>query len=171
MRIGFDLDRVFINYPPFVPSKLIDWLYRNHTNHKLSYRVPKSIFEIWIRQISHLPIFRPAMQDNIKFVQALSKSGKHELFLISGRYSFLEDLSQMILAKYGLITPFKKIYLNTKNEQSHLFKARMIKQEKIELFVDDDADLINYLHDAVPGLLVCLCKPPLKLDTISQFLT
>ncbi len=110
------------------------------------------------------------MKDNIKFVQTLGKNSKHELFLISGRYSFLGNLSQKILTKYGLISPFKKIYLNSKNEQSHLFKARMIKEEKIQLFVDDDADLINYLHTAVPELQVCLCRPPLKLDTIGQFL-
>ncbi len=169
MRIGFDLDRVFINYPPFVPSKLIDWLYRNH-GHTLSYRIPTSKVEIFIRQLSHLPIFRPPMRKNIKFVQQLASNKKHNLFLISGRYSFLGKQSQTILGKYGLIAPFNKIYLNNKNEQSHLFKSRIIKEEKIELFVDDDADLLNYLHHHNTALKTCLCKPPLSLDTISKFL-
>jgi hypothetical protein len=170
MRIGFDLDRIFINYPPFVPSKLIDWLYRNHTD-RLSYRIPHLLPEIWLRKLSHLPIFRPAMRDNVRFVQELGKDKKHQLFLISGRYSFLHDQSFGILKKYGLITPFEKIYLNDKNEQSHLFKSRIIKEEKIDLFIDDDADLINYLHQHCPGLQVCLCRPPLRLDIVSQFLT
>lgn len=170
MRIGFDLDRIFINYPPFIPSKFIDWVYRNH-NHHLSYRVPTSKLEIAIRKLSHWAIFRPAMRENIRFVQELSRNKKYDLFLISGRYSFLYDQSQKLLKQYGLIDPFKKIYLNKNNEQAHLFKEKIIKREKIQLFVDDDADLINYLAEHCPGLKVCLCRPPLQLDTVRQFLT
>lgn len=170
MRIGFDLDRIFINYPPFVPDSLIDWLYKNHQSAKLSYRIPTSTIEIMVRQLSHHAFFRPPMSDNIAFLQKLHREGKHSLFLISGRYSFLHTQTHALLKRYGLSDQFEKVYLNVDNEQSHLFKERIIGQEKINFFVDDDSELVDYLRTHCLRTSVFRCAPPQKLEEIRQFL-
>jgi hypothetical protein len=171
MKIGFDLDRVFINYPPFMPGFIIDYLYKNHGTKKLSYRIPSSPVEIFIRRASHWWIFRPPIQQNIDYLHSLAKTGKHELYLISSRYGFLRPQTEFILNKYGLIKPFKQIYLNLKNEQAHEFKKRIIDKLGIDLFIDDDSDLINFLASSNSQIKLFHCFPPHRLEEIGQLLT
>ncbi len=170
MKIGFDLDRVFINYPPFVPGFVIDYLYKNHGTKKLSYRIPTSPFEIFIRRVSHWWGFRPPIQQNIDYLNSLAKSGKHELYLISSRYSFLKPQTEYILKKYGLFGSFKKIYLNLQNEQAHEFKKRIIEDLGIDVYIDDDADLINFLASTKTKTKLFHCCLPHHLEEVSQFL-
>lgn len=145
MKIGFDLDRVFIDYPPFVPYKLIDWLYKNHNTKQLSYRIPASVLEQFIRKITHLKPLRPPIKPNINFIQNFPSH--HTLYLISSRYKFLEKITYKLLKKYELSNLFSSIYLNTDNEQPHLFKERTINNLKLDLYVDDDLQLLQYLKD------------------------
>lgn len=145
MKIGFDLDRVFINYPPFVPYFLIDWLYKNQNSQELAYRFPKSPFEQLIRQLSHLAVFRPQIKNNVQFINNFPNPSENQLYLISSRYKFLKSLTYRLLKKYNLLKPFFSINLNDHDEQPHLFKERLIKAKKIDLYVDDDLDLLKYL--------------------------
>ena len=127
MIIAFDLDGIFIGSPPFIPKRLIEWLYRGPQNHKLKYRYPTTQTEQQVRRLSHLTIFRPKISKNTEFLKNFSKNNK-QIFLVSSRYSFLEDLTIKLLEKYGIKNNFMKIYLNTGNEQPHLFKEKMIKK-------------------------------------------
>ncbi|OGM18367.1 hypothetical protein A2686_04400 [Candidatus Woesebacteria bacterium RIFCSPHIGHO2_01_FULL_38_10] len=69
-KIAFDLDGVFINKPPFIPRKVIEWLYRSHRNNKkLSYRMPTTKIERLIRSFSHHHLFRPPIKKNIEFAK------------------------------------------------------------------------------------------------------
>ena len=36
-----------------------------------------------------------------------------------------------------------------KNEQPHIYKERMIKKLKLEVFIDDDKPLLNYLKKRI----------------------
>jgi hypothetical protein len=147
VRVGFDLDGVLIGKPFFVPDKVMEKLVRQKTDHKLLYRFPQSSFERKIRYISHHPILRPPIRKNIGLIEELSKSTKYELFVVSGRYSFLEERTREWFKYYKLRKPFKKIYINSKNEQPHLFKERMIKKLKLDVFIDDDQPLLRYLQN------------------------
>ena len=143
MNIGFDLDRVFINYPPFIPDAVIDWLYKSHNNCALAYRIPRSQAEIFLRSFSHKPVFRPPMPENIAFVRRLSQNTNHTLHLISSRYDFLEKTTWNMLARYNLKDAFRSVNLNTKNEQPHLIKNRIIEEKKINTFEEDDGELVQ----------------------------
>jgi hypothetical protein len=147
MIIGFDLDRVFINYPPFVPAFVIDYLYKNH-NHKLSYRIPTSPLEILIRKLSHIPIFRPPITENINYLRQLHSQGNHSLHLVSSRYGFLQAQTIDLLKRYRFYDCFTSVNLNLNNEQAHIFKLRILKQLKADIFVDDDAQLLEYLSQS-----------------------
>ena len=54
MNIGFDFDKVFIDYPPFLPGKLFDKLYKKKDNGTLLFRIPEYPEQI-LRKALHLP--------------------------------------------------------------------------------------------------------------------
>ncbi len=143
MRIGFDLDKVFIDYPPFIPDLLIDKLYKKKSNGTLLYRIPTKPEQI-LRNLSHLPVLRPPLNENIAFLQSISKKN-NKLYLISSRYGFLRKRTEALMKKYGFDKIFDKLYFNFENKQPHLFKNEVIKKLHLDLYVDDDLHLINFV--------------------------
>jgi uncharacterized HAD superfamily protein len=144
-KIGFDLDGVIINKPPFIPAFLMEFLVRAHNNKDLSYRFPKTKLEKLVRWVSHHPIFRPPIKKNINLIHELYKNKNYELYVVSSRYSFLDKRTKQWFDYYCLDGLFKKIHINLKNEQPHLFKEGMIKKLNLDVFIDDDLLLLNYL--------------------------
>ncbi len=153
MRIGFDLDKVFINYPPFIPAFIFDKFYKEKDNGELKYRIPGKIDQ-QIRKLIHFPFLRPPIKENINFLKELSKNSDYELYLITSRYNFLEKRTLQLLKKYKFDKLFKKIFINIKNEQPHFFKDRIIKEENIEVYFDDDLSLLKHLHKENPNLIL-----------------
>ncbi len=149
VRIGFDFDKVLVNYPPLIPDLFINWIYKKRSK-TLKYRFPGSI-EQKIRILSHFPPFRHPMNENIEVVKKLSKKNT-PIFLISGRFGFLEKRTNHWLNKYNLKKYFQEIHFNFQNEQPHIFKDRMIKKLHLTHFVDDDLDLLMYLAKNNPTI-------------------
>lgn len=145
MNIGFDFDKVFIDYPPFIPDKLINWLFKDNSKKELTYRFPGRI-EQEIRKISHFGLFRPPIEENIAFVQSLAKKINHKPFLISGRFGFLQGITQTLIERYGLKNIFDGMAFNFSNEQPHFFKERTIKKYKLDVYIDDDLPLLIFLQ-------------------------
>ena len=143
MNIGFDLDKVFINFPLFVPGKIIDWFYKGKSNGSLSYRIPSKP-EQFLRLLLHYPLFRQPINKNIEFVKNISKKNTDNYFLISGRFGFLKKRTDEIIKKYELDKVFKKIFINLRNEQPHVFKSNLMKRLQIDKYVDDDLYLLKY---------------------------
>lgn len=142
VRIGFDFDKVLVNYPPLIPDQLINWIYKKRSK-TLKYRFPGT-FEQKIRIVSHYPFFRHPVTENINTVKILHKNNI-PVFLISGRFGFLKHRTDVWLKKHALHKYFKEIHFNFNNEQPHIFKDRIIKSLGITHFVDDDLDLLLYL--------------------------
>jgi len=150
MNIGFDLDKIFIDYPPFIPDALINRLYKQQSNGLLLYRMPSKA-EIIIRILSHHPFFRPPIIENIQFVEALAEDKKHRYYLISSRFSFLKDRTKQIVKKYNFDKIFSAMFFNFEDQQPHVFKDRIIKKMKIDLYVDDDLPLLEYISENNPN--------------------
>ncbi len=150
MRIGFDFDKVFVDYPPFIPSSIIDRLYKKK-NHKLVYRFP-SEFEQKIRILSHHWMLRSPIKKNIEVLSEITKINELDIFLISGRFGFLKNKTEIWLKRHKLKKFFKKMYFNFENEQPHLLKDKMIRKLKLTKFVDDDLDLLLYLSKRNPRI-------------------
>lgn len=52
---------------------------------------------------------------------------------------------------------FRGIHINTQNEQQHIFKERMIKKLKLDVFIDDDRTFPDYLKRKLKKVdLVCV---------------
>lgn len=144
MKIGFDFDKVFVDYPPLVPDFFIDYLYKNHKNTKEIYRFPNSI-EQRIRILSHYPVFRHPIKENIQVLEKLSKKRGYEIYLVSSRFSFLRIRTEQWLKLHNLSKHFKGIYFNFENKQPHIFKYQKIKELHLDYYIDDDFDLLKYL--------------------------
>lgn len=144
MNVGFDLDKIFIDYPPFVPDGLIDRLYKKKSNDELSYRIPSKMEQI-IRLISHYSLFRPPIKKNIEIIRKLRQKNTDKYYLISSRFSFLRNKTEALIKKHELDKFFDGLFFNFKNEQPHFFKKSVIEKLKIDLYVDDDLRLLNYL--------------------------
>jgi hypothetical protein len=143
MNIGFDLDKVFIDYPPFISPRLIDRLYKKRDNGVLIYKIPGYPEQI-IRRISHLSFLRPPIKNNMDFLKTLSKKENH-LYLISSRFKFLEKRTQKLIKKYALDKIFDEMFFNFGNIQPHVFKNDVIKKLKLDVYVDDDLSLLRHV--------------------------
>jgi len=145
MKIAFDLDGVIADKPPLVPKELLEWFFKGHNSSALSYRFPRYRLEQLIRKLSHFYLLRPPIKENLALIKEMACQKKYELFIVSGRYSFLESETYLWLKKRGLDKTFKKVYLNLQDEPPHLFKEKVLKDLKPDFFIDDDAALIAYL--------------------------
>lgn len=144
LRIGLDFDGV-VAYNPFRVVRAPWAFFKRHILgvKKLTFFYPKNSWQrlMWI--IVHESSVFPA--DGVELLRELVKSKKIEVFLITGRFKFLnEDLHQW-LGKYHLESLFKNIYVNVGNEQPHLFKEKMLKKLKLVIFVEDNLDIVEYL--------------------------
>ena len=143
MNIGFDLDKVFIDYPPFVSPAFIDKLYKKKDNGVLIYRIPKYPEQL-LRNVSHIPILRPAIKDNLEFLRSISKKD-NKLYLISSRFKFLEKRTEKLIKRYQLDKIFDEMFFNFENIQPHIFKNQVIKKLDLDIYVDDDLSLIKHV--------------------------
>lgn len=149
LRIGFDFDKVFVQYPPLIPDGVINWLYKKKSK-TLKYRMPGTL-EQKIRILSHYPLFRHPIEENITSLKKLAAK-KYPLFLISGRLGFLDKRTAHWLKKVPIEKYFDEIHFNFQNEQSHKFKNKLIKSLHITHYLDDDLDLLLYLAKHNPSV-------------------
>lgn len=143
MLIGFDLDKIFIDTPPLVPAGVIQKLYRKKANGTLLYRIPSKPEQLF-RRLTHISVLRPPIKHNLALLQKIA-SRNHTLFLISSRYSFLKKPTAAIVKKYHLDKLFKTLYFNDLNEQPHKFKNTKLKQLNLDIYIDDDLSLLQYV--------------------------
>ncbi len=144
MNLGFDFDKILINYPPFIPHGLIDRLYKQKKNGILLYRIPSRPEQL-LRLITHQPIFRPPIIENILFVKKISKQRQYRCYLLSSRFSFLKNVTDKLIKQHQFHKIFDGLYFNFKNNQPHLFKNESIKKLKIDRYVDDDLPLLEFV--------------------------
>lgn len=150
MNIGFDLDGIFVDKPPFIPKRVIEWLYKKH-DRALSYRLP-SKFEQKIRKFSHKSHFRPPIKNNIKLLQKIKKNTPYQFFLITSRFYFLKEETEKIIKKYRIDKLFHHKVFNNNDTQPHIFKDVALKKHKIHYYIDDDIMMLKYLANKNPNI-------------------
>ena len=144
LRIGFDFDGV-IAYNPLrvlrAPVMTVrKWFF---TKEDLVFPVPQKRPFRLLWALAHETSFYPSY--GLSNLKKLMEDGKIEGYLVTGRYSFLETSLSKWLKKHGLETAFKGVYLNRDNRQPHSFKEEMIKKLKLNMFVEDNWDIVTYL--------------------------
>lgn len=145
LKVGFDFDGV-IAYNPFRIIRFpVSYFKRNVLGmKKLSFIYPKYRWQQMIWTILHESSVFPAK--GVEMMKDLIREEKIEAHLITARYSFLDGHLYKWLDRHKLKKFFKTINLNKNNEQPHLFKEKLIKHHNLDIFIEDNLDIVKHLH-------------------------
>jgi uncharacterized HAD superfamily protein len=150
LQVGFDMDGVLLYNPgriirPFVSSIKRIFLHKK----KLTFYYPKTDHEkLFWRFVHKSSIYNaPGLNEITKLVE----EEKIEAYLITARYNFLGNSVINWVKKNKLEKTFKGVFYNSKDEQPHEFKERMIKKLKLDMYVEDNFDIVNHLSKTTPA--------------------
>ncbi len=144
IKVGFDFDGV-IAYNPFrLIRSPVTFVKRNiFGSRKLKFWYPKRRWQQIFWTILHESSIFPAKGTGL--LAQLIEEKKIEAHLITARYSFLDNHLHSWLAKHGVTQLFETVNINKRNEQPHLFKEKMLQKYKLDIFVEDNLDIVRYL--------------------------
>lgn len=153
-RVGFDLDGVLLYNPIRIARPIISIIKKIFIkNNRLRFYYPRSDWEKQLWQLFHKSsIFVAPGLDEIK---SLIKDKKIKAYIITARYSFLKHDLDKWLKKMKVNRYFSGIYYNQKDEQPHLFKERVIKKLNLDIFVEDNWDIVNHLNNQQSTINYC----------------
>jgi len=145
LKVGFDFDGV-VAYNPLRIARPILFLTKKIILQpkELSFFCPQNAWQRFCWKIIHESSFFPA--PGFTLLKKLLKKEKIEGYLLTSRYGHLEEQFYRWLKKHNADKLFKGYFLNKKDEQPHKFKERMIKKLKLDLYLDDNWDIVNYLN-------------------------
>jgi hypothetical protein len=146
LRVGFDLDGVILYNPARIFRPMIALIKSLFFDHKkpLHFYYPKSKAEKFFWRFFHLSSIFPS--PGLNEIKRLIRERKIKAYLVTARYSFLKKDLDFWIKKLKLKKYFSGIYYNQKDEQPHLFKEKMIKKLKLDIFVEDNWDIVDYLN-------------------------
>lgn len=145
LRVGFDLDGVILYNPARIVRPIIAIIKRILLHKKgLKFYYPKSDWEKQIWRVFHWSSFiaAPGLSELIK----LAESGEIEAYIITARFDYLKDDFHGWIKKIKGDKFLKGYYHNVNNEQPHLFKEKMIKKFNLDIYVEDNWDIVDYLN-------------------------
>ncbi len=77
----------------------------------------------------------------------LIKTDKIKAYIVSARYESLRSDFDSWMKKIDPNHCFAGYFYNNKNEQPHLFKEKMIKKLDLDIFIEDNWDIVAHLGD------------------------
>lgn len=154
IRVGFDLDGVILYNPARIVRPITKFIKKQvlHQKNVTAFYIPKTKLERAIWHIFHYSsIFVAPGFDQIR---KLTKAGVIEPYLVTARYSFLERDLRVWLQRLQIDSFFKGVYFNELDEQPHLYKERVIKNLKLDFFVEDNYDIVRHLEHSIPTKII-----------------
>ncbi|MCX7956215.1 MAG: hypothetical protein N2593_03900 [Patescibacteria group bacterium] len=144
LKIGFDMDGVLLYNPARIFRPIIFFLKKFLLKRDVNkFYYPKTKLEklIWI--FLHKTSLFP--QSGIKEIKQLIKEKKIKAYVVSARYESLEKDFWYWVKKIDKEKLFSSYYFNKNNEQPYIYKAKMIKKLKLDIFVEDNWDVVKNL--------------------------
>lgn len=144
IRVGLDFDGV-VAYNPFrVVRAPIKWFKKRVLGiKKLTFFVPQGGWQKWMWIMVHESSVFPAKGCDL--LRSMAEQEEVEFHLITGRYGFLKRRLLKWLESYRLVRVFKTININEEHEQPHLYKEKVITKLKLDIYVEDNLDIVEYL--------------------------
>ncbi len=143
--VGLDFDGV-VAYNPFrIARAPISYVKRRLLGvTKTQFYVPRNRFE----QIFWVVMFESSIfpARGTALLRQLIHERWIEAHLVTGRFNFMKDRLFSWLSRYKLTDLFSTISVNDKNEQPHQFKERVLKKGNFDYYVEDNLDIVRYLH-------------------------
>lgn len=146
LKIGFDLDGVLLYNPARVIRPITALLKKKKfliNRDHLEFYVPKPGLGQFFWELLHKSSMWLAPGFNE--IKQLKKEKKIEAYLITGRFGHLQDNYDKWRKKMKADTLFVKSFMNLSDEQPHLFKERLIRELKLDFFIEDNWDIVQYL--------------------------
>jgi hypothetical protein len=148
LKVGFDLDGVILDNPiralrPIAKSlKFIKPLIFKQKKEPFYY--PKSKLEKFLWWLLHKTSWR--INPNLKKLKKLVKEKKIKAYIITGRYSFLKNDFDFWVKKLKRSKIFSDFYINENDLQPNDFKIKIINKLKLDIFVEDNWDIIEKMN-------------------------
>lgn len=153
LKIGFDLDGVLLYNPARIIRPIMSFVKKYILKRDLNkFYYPKNKIEKLIWWFLHKSSLWPA--PGIDEILSLIKQKKIQAYIVSARYELLES----DFARWHKIIDPNKLFLgyfyNDKNDQPQIFKEKMIKKLKLDIFVEDNWDIVKHLNSKLKVLWI-----------------
>lgn len=148
LKVGFDLDGVILYNPTRAARPIIANFKKIFIKKKINtFYYPKSELEKKFWHVLHKSSnFIAPGYDQIKL---MSQDKQIQAYLITARYDHLRQDFENWCQKLESKSVFNKTIYNAGNEQPYIYKRKMIQKHKLDIFVEDNWDIVNYLHKHV----------------------
>ena len=144
LKVGFDLDGVLLYNPVRIFRPIIYFIKKYILKRKTNqFYYPKNKLEQLIWLFLHKSSLFPA--PGVEEIKQLIKEKKIKAYVISARYESLKEDFLFWKKKIDPENLFSSWYYNEKNDQPHLYKEKMIKKLNLDIFVEDNWDIVKYL--------------------------
>ncbi|MDP4011594.1 MAG: hypothetical protein Q8P72_05220 [Candidatus Roizmanbacteria bacterium] len=147
LKVGFDLDGVLLYNPAriFRPITIAaKTLLRRKAPTKTEFYYPKSTIEKILWNVVHWSSLY--MADGVDEIKKLSEEGHIQAYIITSRYDCLEGDFRRWMKKMHADEIFEATYHNKKNLQPHIFKEQKIKELGLDVFVEDNWDIVKHIN-------------------------
>lgn len=149
LRVGFDLDGVILYNPARVVRPLVALIKKNLLKKKkLKFYVPQSKHERLLWRVFHWSSL--FISPGFREIEEMVRRGEIEAYLVTARYSFLEKDFNHWLERSGAKKFFKAWYHNEHDNQPHLYKEDKVRSLNLDVFVEDNLDIVKHLHKTFP---------------------
>lgn len=145
LRVGFDLDGVILYNPARIARPIIAFFKKIFLKRNINrFYYPKNKIEQSIWNLLHKSSIWPA--PGLNLLSKLIKQNKLQAYIISGRYESLKKDFDAWINKIDPQRQFSGYYYNEINDQPHLYKEKMIKKLSLDIFVEDNWDIVKHLN-------------------------
>jgi hypothetical protein len=144
IKIGLDFDGVVAYNPARLARFPISFIKEQFFGErKVHFFVPKTPLSKFVWSLAHETSMFPSVGATL--LRDLTRRGVIEVHLITGRFGYLEPNLRSFLERWRLAKCFKSITVNKHEEQPHLFKERIVRAKKLDYYVEDNWDIVQYL--------------------------
>lgn len=146
LKVGFDFDGVIAYNPLRIIRPLMSFLKLKKMvkRDQLVFFQPTNAVEEFAWWLVHQSSFMPARGFHV--LRDLVQAGLIEPHLLTGRTTSLTNDLNFKLRLFGLSDLFKTVNITNHNEQPHVFKSRLLNKYQLDLFVEDNFDIVQYLN-------------------------
>lgn len=145
LKVGFDMDGVILYNPFRIARAPLDFINRlTSRKEALSFFYPRSPYTKMLWRLVHLSslFVAPGYED----VKRLIDGQKMEGYIVTARYNFLRDDFEKWLIKLKAHNQMVASFHNENDEQPHLYKERMIEKLELDVFIEDNWDIVSHLN-------------------------
>lgn len=150
LKVGFDLDGVLLYNPARIVRPIISLLKKKNIcieRKEMEFYVPQPGMGQLMWELLHKSscFLAPGFEQ----IKQLKEEGSIKPYLITARFGHLQADYEKWKKKMKADELFEACYMNDEDEQPHLFKERLIKELKLDVFIEDNWDIVRYLANSV----------------------